>query len=133
MQYFTYNCPIRYNYNCIFRAGYIEQFGSGTLRMTKQLLEAGHPEPEFEEQGNGFVVSFAESTHPTLEDLINERQLKALELAVSDEIQASDLHEHFPNITRKTISRDLGELVEKGFLIKKGKGKGTRYLLKGEN
>jgi len=116
-----------------FRAGYIEQFGSGTLRMTKHLLEAGHPEPVFEEQGNGFVVSFAESTHPTIEDLFNERQLKAIELAASDEIQASDLHEHFPKVTRKTISRDFGELVKKGFLTKKGKGKGTRYLSNEKN
>jgi len=103
------------------------------MRMINALKDAGHPEPEFEEQGNGFMVSFGESTHPTLEDLFNERQLKAIELAESDEIQASDLHEYFPKVTRKTISRDLGELVEKGFLAKKGKGKGTRYLSKDEN
>lgn len=61
-----------------------------------------------------------------MNDLFNERQIKAIELGKSEEIQASDLHKYFPKVSRKTISRDLGELVEKGFLLKKGKG--TRYL-----
>jgi len=112
-----------------FRAGHIEQFGSGTLRMIKQLQEAGHPDPEFNEQGNGFVVSFYASERPEIDDLFNERQIEAMNMAELEEIQASDLQEKFPEVSRKTITRDLTDLVEKEILTKTGKGKGTRYRM----
>ena len=41
-----------------FRGGYIEQFGTGTLRMKESLKAIGHPEPVFSEEGNSFVVRF---------------------------------------------------------------------------
>lgn len=115
-----------------FRAGYIEQFGSGTLRMTKQLLETGNPEPTFTEEGNGFVVRFDKALSPVDFDPseLNDRQLKAVKMAEFEEIQASDLQKEFSQIARKTITRDLTELVEKKILNKTGKGKGTRYRLR---
>lgn len=114
-----------------FRAGYIEQFGSGTLRMIEALTNTGHPKPKFREQANGFVVVFDEVKESFLEKYqeLNERQLMAIELAEEDPIQTSDLHEKFPDYNRKTITRDLQELVDKKFFRQEGKGRGTRYIL----
>lgn len=115
----------------LFRAGYIEQFGTGTLRMKESLKAAGHPEPEFSEEGSSFVVRFDSALEPIDPDSLelNERQLKAIELARNGEIQASDLQEHYPEVNRKTITRDLTELVEQEVFVKTGSGKGTRYHL----
>ncbi|MTI87646.1 MAG: transcriptional regulator [Balneolaceae bacterium] len=116
----------------LFRAGYIEQFGTGTLRMKETLRKAGHPDPEFSEEENRFTVRFDAAPEPVdLDSLdLNERQLKAVELAREGEIQASDLHENYPEVNRKTITRDLTELVEQELFEKTGKGKGTRYHLR---
>ena len=61
---------------------------------------------------------------------LNERQLRAIELAFETEIQASDLQVHFPNVSRKTITRDLTELVDLEVFEKTGRGRGTRYYSK---
>jgi len=114
-----------------FRAGFIEQFGSGTLRMIEDRTNAGHPKPTFKEQANGFVVVFDAVKESFLEkyEALNERQKRAVELAKKGKIQTSDLQEEFSDVTRKTIARDLRELVEKGMLKQEGKGRGTRYSL----
>ena len=116
----------------LFRAGYIEQFGTGTLRMKETLKAAGHPEPEFSEEESGFVVRFDAVNEPVdISNLdLNERQLRAIELAFETEIQASDLQVHFPNVSRKTITRDLTELVDLEVFEKTGRGRGTRYYSK---
>jgi ATP-dependent DNA helicase RecG len=114
-----------------FRAGFIEQFGSGTLRMIEALTNAGHPKPKFKEQANGFVVVFDEVKESFLDKYqeLNDRQLMAMELAEEGPIQTSDLHDKFPDYNRKTITRDLQELVDKNIFRQEGKGKGTRYIL----
>ncbi|MEO9884652.1 MAG: ATP-binding protein [Balneola sp.] len=115
-----------------FRSGYIEQFGSGTLRMKENLKAAGHAEPEFREEGNSFVVRFdaaLETIDLNSVDL-NERQIKAIDLARNKELRASDLHGKFPEVNRKTITRDLTELVEMNIFEKTGTAKGTRYHLR---
>ncbi|MEQ9091896.1 MAG: ATP-binding protein [Balneola sp.] len=116
----------------LHRAGYIEQFGTGTLRMKESLRKAGHPEPDFSEEGNNFSVRFYAATEPVDPNSLdlNERQLKAIGLAREIEIQAADLQKHYPRISRKTITRDLTELVKLEVFEKIGKGKGTRYHLK---
>lgn len=112
-----------------FRGGYIEQFGTGTLRMKESLKAIGHPEPVFSEEGNSFVVRFDAAIEPINPKNfnLNDRQLKAIELSSKGKIQASDLHQFFPEVSRKTITRDLAELVELALFVKSGKGKGTRY------
>lgn len=61
------------------------------------------------------------------EDL-NFRQVQVLEGVFSDGLKASEVGEYF-KVTRMTAYRDLNELVEKGLLKKRGKGRGTTYLL----
>jgi len=63
-----------------YLAGYIEQYGSGTVRMVEWMKEAGLPEPEYKEELGGFSVYFCKDVY-TEENLrkmeLNERQIKA--------------------------------------------------------
>jgi len=64
-----------------YLAGFIEQYGSGTLRMVQWMKEAGLPEPEYKEEMSGFSVYFYKDIY-TEENLrkmgLNERQIKAV-------------------------------------------------------
>ncbi|MGM0588080.1 MAG: ATP-binding protein [Bacteroidota bacterium] len=119
--------------NTFYRAGLIEEWGSGIQRMTAVLEDEGLSEPDFEEQGDGFVAKlYGQNWIPITTEMfesLNERQQTAVELAKGGKIKASDLHEKFSEVSRKTITRDLQQLVEEGILKQEGKGKGTRYLL----
>ena len=117
-----------------FRAGYIEQFGSGTLRMTDALKKAGQPEPEFEEQGNGFAVKLfsAESTgiKTGAVQLLNDRQKAALIYIREHGKIDNAAYQKLNNISRTTAFRDLKKLTNKGLIKQVGKeGPGTYYIL----
>ena len=64
-----------------YLAGYIEQYGSGTVRMVEWMKEEGLPEPEYKEEMGGFSVYFYKDIY-TEENLrkmeLNERQIKAV-------------------------------------------------------
>lgn len=117
-----------------FRAGYIEQFGSGTLRIMDVLKAAGHPEPEFEEHGNGFTIQLfkrkgSRLSKQELQDL-NDRQIAALEYLKDHESINNSTYQKLFNVAKSTATRDLKELTEKGQLQRIGKkGYGTHYKL----
>lgn len=119
--------------NTFYRAGLIEEWGTGIQRMSAILKDENLAEPEFEEQGQGFVTKLygQERVEDKAVDyeLLNDRQKVGVELAQHGKIQASDLREKFPEVNRKTITRDLQKLVEKGIFKQEGSGKGTRYIL----
>jgi ATP-dependent DNA helicase RecG len=85
------HAPVRRNpliIDIFFRAGYIEQFGSGTLRMINAMKEEGHPEPKFEEQGERFITILYGSEPTQKNDvvqLLNKRQKTALEYVRANE------------------------------------------------
>lgn len=116
-----------------FRAGYIEQFGSGIPRMTDALKKAGQPEPEFEEQGNGFVIQMfmkkaAKPGQQEIKDL-NDRQMAAFEYVKEHGSIDNSTYQKLNTISRQTATRDLSDLTDKGVLEQKGKGAGTHYVL----
>jgi ATP-dependent DNA helicase RecG len=117
------------------RAGLIEEWGSGIQRMINALDDENLPEPEFEEQGSGFVTKIfghdmaGDKPDSDILKSLNDRQHTAIDLAKNGEIQASDMQEEFPDVSRKTITRDLKELVNKGLLKQEGTKKSTRYIL----
>lgn len=115
-----------------FRAGLIEEWGSGIQRMINALHEEGLPEPEFEEQGDGFVVILFAGSSPITEDYdLNERQEKIMVLADSMRggFKISDISDEFKGITDRTLRRDLNELVELTLLGAKGEKRGRTYFL----
>ncbi|MEO5644330.1 MAG: ATP-binding protein [Bacteroidia bacterium] len=116
-------------------AGLIEQWGHGTVKMVRDCIKAGLPEPSFEEHGGGMLVTFIKDIY-TEEYLnwkgINDRQIKGI-LHIKEFGKISN--QEYQNITgaiKRTSSRDLSELFELNLLTKIGStGKGTVYTLRG--
>src|SRR3990170_5673438 len=64
-----------------FKAGLIETWGRGTIKITNECKKAGLPEPEFKEEFGGFSVYFNKDifTEENLKKMgLNERQIKAV-------------------------------------------------------
>ncbi|MDN7025458.1 DeoR family transcriptional regulator [Methanoculleus sp. FWC-SCC1] len=116
----------------LFFAGYIEQWGSGTLSMIAACRRDGLPEPEFRETGSDFVVTFTRSTlnvlleHP---DLLNERQRGVLEYLKTHPSISTEEYGNIYGCTTRTARRDLSTLAEMGIIAVKREGRLRRYLL----
>ncbi|NEW78125.1 MAG: transcriptional regulator [Gelidibacter sp.] len=102
--------------NALFRSGYIESWGRGTLKMIRECKQAGIPEPVFSYELSDISVAFRK-------DIYNEKYLKALNLnnrqvkAVlfvkeKGKITNSDYQE-LNSISKRTATTELSELVEK--------------------
>lgn len=81
-----------------FKAGYIEAWGRGTLKIINQCKEKGLPEPEFSELTGGFLVSFRKATEASIS---KEKAMPAGETT-------RKLPGNYPETTRKIV-----ELIEK--------------------
>ena len=61
---------------------------------------------------------------------LNERQIKAVRFIKENKsINLSSFHDLIPEVSQKTLYRDLQELVKKGILKEIGEKKGRRYEL----
>ncbi len=122
--------------NTLFRSGYIESWGRGTLKMIKECIDACLPQPLYYFDMSGFFVEFRKDifSEKYLKSLgINERQERAiLFIKERGKISNSDYQE-LNNISKATATRDLSELVVKyGILRRAGDiGAGTIYVLIG--
>lgn len=119
--------------DCFYRAGIIEQWGTGTQRMIKECVDVGLPEPEFEESGGFFVVRFRKASVPVsvgAEDL-NERQVRALQVVREQGTISNSEYATVNGVHRTTASRDLREMVGKGILVpvSMSQGRWVRYKL----
>jgi len=116
-----------------YLAGFIEQYGSGTVRMTEWMKEIGLPEPEFKEEMGGFSVYFYKDVY-TEENLkkmgLNERQIKAvMYVKEQGKITNKEYREIF-TMTDRTALRDLTDICEKGVFQKVGKtGRKIEYII----
>ena len=107
----------------IFReAGYVEQLGTGIMRIKEACRTNALPEPEFEETGNFFkTIIFRASLNisPDLEDVFE--LIKGGVPLGSKEIAAN------LNIHQNTALKRLKQLEEKGLIYKQGSGPRVRY------
>ncbi len=114
-------------------AGVIERWGTGTTRIVQLCREQGLPDPEFANWLGGVRLVFSKDPY-TPERLramgLSERQIRIVAI-LRDRQTASigEIHRFFPDITVKTIQRDLSELVEKGLVNAEGEKKGRHYGL----
>jgi ATP-dependent DNA helicase RecG len=119
--------------NALFRSGYIESWGRGTIKMINECVQFGIPKPIYFYDMSGFWVEFRKE-HLNPENLrtlgLNERQIKAAEYVKNKgKITNSDYQAIF-NVSRNTASRDLTDLVNKGILkASRLKGAGSFYEL----
>ncbi|GAG70599.1 unnamed protein product, partial [marine sediment metagenome] len=114
-----------------FKAGLIEAWGRGTIKITDECKNTGLPEPEFREEFGGFSVYFYKDIY-TEENLrkigLNERQIRAVMYVKEKGEITNKEYQEIANTTKKTASRDLGNLVGKEVFNQVGTtGKGTYY------
>ena len=115
-----------------FKAGYIDTWGSGTLRIIEECKNAGMPEPVLKEFQGGFLSKISKNkfSKEQIDKLnLNERQVKAIEFVrVNNKITNSEYRE-INETSEKTAFRDLEKLIELGVFKREGEKKGTFYSL----
>ncbi|PXF56298.1 MAG: hypothetical protein C4B58_13980 [Deltaproteobacteria bacterium] len=108
----------------IFReAGYVEQLGTGIMRIKEACKTNALPEPKFEETGNFFktiIFRTRLTISPDLEDVLELIKHDGIPLG-SKEIAAN------LNIHQNTALKRLRQLEEKGLIHKQGSGPRVRY------
>lgn len=115
-----------------FKAGYIDSWGRGTLKIFNSCREAGLPDPNIQEIDGGILVSIYKD-RLSLEQLrsldLNDRQIKAV-LFLKDNIKITNSdYQTLCEVSERTALRDLDHLVSLKILQKSGDKKSTKYKL----
>jgi len=115
----------------MFLAHYIEKVGTGTLDVIAGCQYAELPEPEFFQDVSQFVVRVWRDwlTDDLLQSLnLNQRQISAIAFLKANGRIGNSEYQWLNSTTKKTATRDLDDLVEKGLLEKVGTtGRGVFY------
>jgi predicted HTH transcriptional regulator len=116
----------------LFLAGYMDTVGTGTLEIIRLSREAGLPDPTFQQRGDQWTVTLWRDwmTDAVLSQMgLNDRQLKAMaSIKVSRRIDNSE-YQHLTGASKRTASRDLRELADRGIVVQVGAdvGRGIHY------
>jgi len=119
-----------------FKAGLIETWGRGTLKILESCKLAELPEPKFEILSGGIAVTFYRKLSP--EKIIpvsnmSERQSKAVEYLKEHIRITNKEYQAINNCSRNTASNDLRDLVEKQVLVSSEvSGAGAFYVMREE-
>lgn len=113
--------------------GYIEKYGNGTIKIIELCKRHGIPLPDFKEVTAGFLVTFRKDIY-TEDHLVrlglNERQIKAVVYVKERGKVTNKEYREMTGLSDEGARIDLNELVEKGILLSKGKGRNAHYVLK---
>ncbi len=116
-----------------FKAGLIETWGRGTIKIIEECKNVGLPEPKFEILNGGIAVTFFKnpfSQERLIEKGLNQRQLKAVEFLKTNDFITNKIYQEVCKTSERTASRDLEQLTNMDILVKIGEKKGTKYKLK---
>lgn len=117
-----------------FKASLIEAWGRGTIKMVKDCIEAGLPEPEYREEQGGFAVYFYKDIfyEGNLRRMgLNDRQIMAIKYVKEKGTISNSDYRNLTSVSKPMASIELKILMEKNLLERSGKtGKGTEYTLK---
>lgn len=117
---------------------FVEKAGTGIQRMKTAMQEAGLKEPKIEISDNFFMITFYGHKKEELgkiaegRDIIelNERQKKVLELIEKNEkATIAELIKLFPDINRRTLTRDMDNLIDLHIIKRIGKGRRDIYYI----
>ncbi len=109
----------------IFReAGYVEQLGTGIMRIKEACRKNALPEPRFEETGNFFKVTIFRRRLTLSPDVKDVYELIRQETPLGSKEIARKL-----NIHQNTALKRLRWLKEKGLIHKQGSGPRVRYSI----
>ncbi len=119
--------------NALFRSGYIEAWGSGTINMINECVKHNLPKPNFKYDFSGFIVEFRKFSEEYLKSIgLSEALIKIILYAQKNGQIGNTEVQEICGVSKRTASNYLSEL-ERDYLDKKGAtGKGTFYTLKGQ-
>jgi len=114
----------------LFRSGYIESWGRGTIKILKECKQAGIPEPVFSYDSSDIIVEFRKDIFH-LEYFtsinLNERQINSLKYLKESLRITNKVYQEINKTSSRTAVRDLKLLVDKGIIRQKGLKKGAYY------
>lgn len=136
------SCPRNHIITEVFRKrGYIEKWGRGTQEIVSLCLEAKHPEPEYINKKNSFlVVMYSKNPMFTGYDFksklknynINDRELDILSILYFDNkgVSSSIIQNKLEfSVNERTIRRDLSNLRSKNLIKETGNGRAKIWHL----
>jgi ATP-dependent DNA helicase RecG len=117
-----------------FKGGYIDAWGSGTLKIISTCQEAGLPDPEIIEQDGGILVTLFKNKY-SKEQLqvlgLNERQVKAILYVVEHGSITNSKYQEINAVAKTLATEELKDLIGKELMKQAGsKGRGSKYELK---
>lgn len=116
-----------------FRAGFVESWGRGTIKIIEECEKAGLLEPQIEELTGGVAVTLYKdkANDEYLSKLnLNDNQLMAVKYIRENGHITNGIYKELYKVSDKTAYRHLDELVKLDVLIKIGEKKGTHYKIK---
>ena len=118
--------------NALFRSGYIESWGRGTIKIIRECKQAGIPEPIFSYDSSDISIEFRKDIYDEkyLQSLnLNDRQVKAILFVREKGKITNSEYQQINDTSSRTAVRDLESLVNNGVFKMKGERKGAFYEL----
>ena len=115
----------------LFKIGFIERWGTGTQRIIDFCLEQGLPEPLFEIKSGSLVVTLRKYKYTeSMKRELSLRQQNAMEYLIKNgKITNREYREINPEIKEDAALNDLKDLVDKGLISLKARGRYSYYVL----
>jgi len=116
-----------------FRAGMVESWGRGTIKIIEECERAGLLKPKIEELTGGFAITLYKdkANEEYLSSLnLNSSQLEAIKYVKGNNEITNSIYQELCKVSGRSALRHLNELVSFGILEKIGENKGTKYILK---
>ncbi|QMU63070.1 MAG: DeoR family transcriptional regulator [Flavobacteriaceae bacterium] len=118
--------------NVFYKAGYIEAWGRGTLKIYQECEKHGLVEPKIENHSSGFSITifndiYNEEYISKLD--INERQKEAIKYIKENKDITSGQYQDKLNVSKATARRDIEELLELSIIKPEGVGRATKYII----
>lgn len=117
-----------------FKAGYIDSWGRGTIKIIEACEEAGLPEPVLKEEQGGFLSKIFKDrfTEEQLKKMgLSERQIEAILYTKKYGEMTNSVYQKVANVSKATATRDIKELEERELLKNIGtKGSSAVYKLR---
>ena len=115
-----------------YKAGFIESWGRGTIKIMEKCQEQGLPEPDFEEDYGVMKVVFYKDkfTEDNLRKLgISERQIKAVMYVKGKGKIMNKEYRELTGLSDEGARLDLIELSKRNLIQPIGKGRSAHYIL----
>ncbi len=121
--------------NTFFRAGLIEAWGRGTLKIISECIKAKLPVPEYKYDLSGFIVEIyrreVKAPSDKLGDKLGDKRRKIIKLMRSNQLVSISELSKLIGISNTAIENNIKYLKGKGFIERIGGAKDGHWEVKG--